>query len=336
MRAFVVPAGCRDSAQIRLVEQPDPVPGPGQVLVRIRAASLNYKDQAVAMGTYIGGPLTRDTIPLSDGSGDVLAVGAGVTTVRPGDRVVAMFHQVPPDGSPSGTRQALGGPLDGMLAELAVLYEDGLLPIPEGLSYEEAACLPCAGVTAWHALMHAGRPLTAGDTVLALGTGGVSTFALQFAAAAAARVIVTSSSDEKIARGRSLGASDGINYKTTPDWDVATRNLTEGKGVDHIVEVGGAGTLPRSFKAVRLGGQIALIGVLAGGGEVDPRPLLMRNIRLQGIYVGSRAMFEAMNRAIALHKLRPLIDRVFPFEQAADAYKHLESRAHFGKIVIKI
>src|SRR5215471_15964240 len=161
MRAYVVPAGCRDSSGIRCVERPDPAPGPGQVLVRIRAASLNYKDQAVAIGAYIGGPLTRDTIPISDGAGDVVAIGAGVTTFKPGDRVVATFSQIPPDGAPSGARQALGGPLDGLLAEFAVLYEDGLLAIPEGLTYEEAACLPCAGVTAWHALMHAGRPLTA-------------------------------------------------------------------------------------------------------------------------------------------------------------------------------
>jgi len=172
--------------------------------------------------------------------------------------------------------------------------------------------------------------------VLVQGTGGVSLFALQFAKLAGARVIATSSSDAKLARARELGASDGINYKTTPDWDVATRNLTEGLGVDHVVEVGGAGTLPRSMKAVRLGGHIALIGVLTGGGQVDPMPLLMKNIRLQGIYVGSRAMFEAMNRAIALHKLKPVIDRVFPFEQAVAAYQHLESGAHFGKVVIKV
>jgi NADPH:quinone reductase-like Zn-dependent oxidoreductase len=222
-----------------------------------------------------------------------------------------------------------------MLAERVVLPEGGVVRVPDHLSAEEAATLPCAALTAWHSLMEAGD-LKAGETVLIQGTGGVSLFALQFARMAGARVIATSSSDAKLARVREMGASDGINYKTTPDWDVATRNLTEGKGVDHVVEVGGAGTLPRSFKAVKVGGRIYLIGVLTGGGEVDPRPLLMKNIRLQGIYVGSRAMFEAMNRAIALHKLKPVIDRVFPFEQAPDAYRHLESGAHFGKVVIKI
>jgi len=338
MRAFVVPAGCRDSAEIRLVERPDPVPGPGQVLVRIRAASLNYKDQAVAMGTYIGGPLTRDTIPLSDGSGDVLGVGAGVTTVRPGDRVVAMFHQVPPDGSPSGTRQALGGPLDGMLAELAVLYEDGLLPIPEGLSYEDAACLPCAGVTAWHALMHAGRPLTAGDTVLAMGTGGVSTFALQFAAAAAARVIVTSSSDEKIARGRSLGASDGINYKTTPEWDQEVMKLTRGRGVDCVIEVGGLGTLNRSFQSLAFGGKVVLIGLLTGrnGGDVNPYTLMPKRGNLHGIFVGDRPMFVEMNKAIGASGIRPVVDKVFAFDDALAAYRHQASGKFVGKVVIRM
>ena len=338
MRAFVVPAGCRDSAEIRLVERPDPVPGPGQVLVRIRAASLNYKDQAVAVGAYIGGPLTRDTIPLSDGAGDVLAVGAGVTSFKPGDRVVATFNQVPPDGSPLGARQALGGPLDGMLAELAVLYEDGLLPIPEGLSYEEAACLPCAGVTAWHALMHAGRPLTPGDTVLALGTGGVSTFALQFAAAAAARVIVTSSSDEKIARGRSLGASDGINYRTTPDWDQEVMKLTRGRGVDCVIEVGGLGTLNRSFQSLAFGGKVVLIGLLTGrnGGDVNPYTLMPKRGNLHGIFVGDRPMFVEMNKAIGASGIRPVVDKVFAFDDALAAYRHQASGNFVGKVVIRM
>jgi NADPH:quinone reductase-like Zn-dependent oxidoreductase len=338
MRAYVVPAGCRDSSGIRCVERPDPTPGPGQVLVRIRAASLNYKDQAVALGAYIGGPLTRDTVPISDGAGDVVAIGAGVTTLKPGDRVVATFSQVPPDGSPLGARQALGGPLDGLLAELAVLYEDGLLPIPEGLTYEEAACLPCAGVTAWHALMHAGRPLTAGDTVLALGTGGVSTFALQFAAAAAARVIVTSSSDEKIARGRSLGASDGINYKTTPDWDQEVMKLTRGRGVDCVIEVGGVGTLNRSFQSLAFGGKVVLIGLLAGrnGGDVNPYTLMPKRGNLHGIFVGDRAMFVEMNRAIEASGIRPAVDTVFAFDDALAAYRHQASGNFVGKVVIRM
>jgi NADPH:quinone reductase-like Zn-dependent oxidoreductase len=338
MRAYVVPAGCRNSGEIRAGTRPDPVPGASQVLVRIRAASLNYRDQAIAVGTYIGGPLTRDTIPLSDGAGDVVAVGAGVTKFKPGDRVVATFNQVPPDGSPFGARQPLGAPLDGLLAELAVLYEDGVLPIPEGLSYEEAACLPCAGVTAWHALMHAGRPLTAGDTVLALGTGGVSTFALQFAAAAAARVIVTSSSDEKISRGRSLGASDGINYRTTPDWDQEVLKLTRGRGVDCVIEVGGVGTLNKSFQSLAFGGKVVLIGLLTGpnGGDINPYTLMPKRGNLHGIFVGDRAMFVEMNKAIEATGIRPVVDKVFDFDDAPAAYGHHASGHFVGKVVIRI
>jgi NADPH:quinone reductase-like Zn-dependent oxidoreductase len=337
MRAYVVPAGCRNSGDIRPVERPDPVPGPSQVLVRIRAASLNYRDQAVAMGAYFGGPLTRDTIPLSDGAGDVVAVGPGVTRFRPGDRVVATFNQIPPDGSPFSAGQALGGPLDGVLAELVVLFEDGVLPIPEGLSYDEAACLPCAGVTAWHALMHAGRPLTAGDTVLALGTGGVSTFALQFAAAAAARVIVTSSSDEKIARGRSLGASDGINYRTTPEWDQEVLKLTRGRGVDCVIEVGGVGTLNRSFQSLAVGGKVVLIGLLAGrNGDVNPYTLMPKRGNLHGIFVGDRTMFVEMNKAIEASGIRPVVDKVFAFDDALAAYRHQASGNFVGKVVIRM
>ena len=338
MRAYIVPASCRDSAEIRLVERPNPTPGPSQVLVRIRAASLNYRDQAIAVGQYIGGPLTRDTIPLSDGAGDVVAVGPGVTTFKPGDRVVATFNQTPPDGSPFGARQALGSPLDGMLAELVVLYEDGVLPIAEGLSYEEAACLPCAGVTAWHALMHAGRPLAAGDTVLALGTGGVSTFALQFAAAAAARVIVTSSSDEKIVRGRSLGASDGINYRTTPDWDQEVLKLTRGRGVDCVIEVGGVGTLNRSFQSLAFGGKVVLIGLLTGraGGDINPYTLMPKRGNLHGIFVGDRPMFVEMNKAIEANGLRPVVDKVFAFDDAPAAYRHQASGNFVGKVVIRM
>jgi NADPH:quinone reductase-like Zn-dependent oxidoreductase len=338
MRAYIVPAGSRSTTEIRPVERPDPVPGPHQALIRIRAASLNYKDQAVAAGVYMGGPVTRDTIPLSDGAGDVVAVGPGVRTLKPGDRVVATFNQVPSDGSPSGAKQALGGPLDGMLAELVVLYEDGLLPIPDGLSYEEAACLPCAGVTAWHALMHAGRPLSAGETVLALGTGGVSTFALQFAAAAAARVIVTSSSDEKIARGRSLGASDGINYRTTPDWDQEVLKLTGGRGVDCVIEVGGIGTLNKSFQSLAFGGKVVLIGVLAArnGGDVNPYTLMPKRGNLHGIFVGDHAMFVEMNTAIEARGIRPVVDKVFAFDDTPDAYRHQASGNFVGKVVIRM
>ena len=321
---------------LRREDLPEPKAGPGRVVVRVRAASLNYRDLLVIKGSYARN-LPLPLVPLSDGAGEVAEVGPGVTKFKPGDRVAGCFFSNWGDGplTESASKSALGGAVDGMLAEQVVLPEGGLVKVPDHLSDEEAATLPCAALTAWHALMEGGG-LKAGQTVLVQGTGGVSLFALQFARIAGARVIATSSSDAKLARARELGASDGINYKTTADWDVAARNLTEGTGVDHVVEVGGAGTLPRSMKAVRLGGHIALIGVLAGAGEVDTRPLLMKNIRLQGIYVGSRAMFEAMNRAIALHKLKPVIDRVFPFDRAVDAYKHMESGTHFGKIVIKV
>ena len=221
-----------------------------------------------------------------------------------------------------------------MLAEQVVLSEDGLVAVPEHLTFEEAAALPCAAVTAWNGLIEGG--LRPGETVLTLGTGGVSLFALQIARLAGARVIVTSSSDEKLARAKQLGASDGVNYKTTPEWDKKVRELTGGVGVDHVVEVGGAGTLSRSLKAVRTGGHISLIGVLAGGGECNPTPVLMKAVRLQGVFVGSRAMFEAMNRTFGVHGLHPVIDRVFPFEETRAAYRHLESSAHFGKIVIRL
>ncbi len=222
-----------------------------------------------------------------------------------------------------------------MLAEARVFPQDALVPFPDHLSYEEASTLPCAAVTAWHALM-VGRGLTPGDTVLVQGTGGVSIFALQFAHLAGARVIATSSKDDKLERVRKLGASDGINYKTIPDWDTAVRALTGGSGVDHVIEVGGAGTLGKSLKAVRTGGRISLIGVLSGAGDVNFVPILMRNIQVQGIFVGSRAMFEAMNRAITLHQLRPVVDRVFEFDQAPAALKYLESGAHLGKVVIRV
>ncbi|MBI3837540.1 MAG: NAD(P)-dependent alcohol dehydrogenase, partial [Planctomycetia bacterium] len=234
-------------------------------------------------------------------------------------------------------RSALGGGgPDGMLAELVAISEEGVVHVPAHLSDEEAATLPCAAVTAWHALIGEGT-LKAGDTVLVQGTGGVSIFALQFARLNGARVIATSSRDEKLARSVQLGASDGINYKTTPKWDERVRELTGGVGVDYVVEVGGAGTLTQSMRAVKTGGQISLIGVLTGGaGQVNPLPILMKNIRVQGIFVGSREMFEAMNRAIAEHKMKPIVDRVFGFNEVADAFRYMETGAHFGKVAIRV
>ncbi len=337
MRSWIVPAGCKNSGEIRLAEQPDPRPGPNQVLIRIRAVSLNYRDQAVALGMYIGGPVTRDTIPLSDGAGEVVSVGPGVTRFNPGDRVVAMFTQVPPGGSPFGARLALGSPLDGMLAEQIVLYEDGLLPVPAGLSFEEAACLPCAGVTAWNGLMHAGQPIKAGDTVLVLGTGGVSTFALLFAHAAGARVIATSSSDDKLTKAKALGASDGINYTRTPDWDQAVLKLTGGAGVNCVIEVGGVGTMNRSFQSLAVGGKVVLIGLLTGReGEVNPYTLMPKYGSLHGIFVGDKRMFELMNRAIEVNGIKPVVDTVFPFSETPAAYQLQASGKFMGKVVITI
>jgi NADPH:quinone reductase-like Zn-dependent oxidoreductase len=238
------------------------------------------------------------------------------------------------DVTETAARSALGGGIEGVLAEQVVFSADGLVAVPEHLSDEEAATLPCAAVTAWHALITEGR-VTAGDTVLIQGTGGVSLFALLFARLHGARVIATSSSDAKLERARQLGASDGVNYKAVADWDKRVRGLTDDVGVDHVVEVGGAGTLGKSLRAVRMGGRIYLIGVLAGGGEVNPLPTLMKNVRIQGIFVGSREMFEAMNRAIALNKMRPVVDRVFEFNEVQAALRHMERAAHFGKICIR-
>jgi NADPH:quinone reductase-like Zn-dependent oxidoreductase len=321
---------------LRLEGLPDPVPGPGEVLVRIRAASLNFRDLMITKGQY-SRSLSLPLIPLSDGAGEVAEVGPGVARFKPGDRVAATFMIAWIDGelTEAKARSALGGAIDGVLAEARAFPQDALVPIPEHLSYEEASTLPCAAVTAWHALM-VGRPITPGETMLVQGTGGVSLFALQFGRLAGARVIATSSRDDKLERARRMGASDGINYKTTPDWDVPVRALTGGIGVDHVVEVGGAGTFGKSLRSVRLGGRISLIGVLSGAGDVSFLPAVMKNVQVQGIYVGSRAMFEAMNRAITLHQLHPVIDRVFPFEQAIEALHYLESGAHIGKVVIRV
>jgi NADPH:quinone reductase-like Zn-dependent oxidoreductase len=289
---------------------------------------LNYRDQAVVLGQYFGGAVSRDTIPLSDGAGEVVVVGAGVSTVKPGDRVAGTFFQPAPP-------LALGSPLDGMASELVALPEAGVVPIPDHLSYEQAACLPCAGVTAWHALFRAGRPVKAGDTVLVLGTGGVSMSALQLARAAGARVIATSSSDEKLARAQALGASDVINYARTPAWEQEIRRLTGGRGVDCVIEIGGAGTLARSMQSLARGGKVTLIGFLAGReGDTNPTPLMMTGGSLHGIFVGDREMFEEMNRAIAVNGITPVVDRVYPFGQALEAYRHHRSGAFVGKVVI--
>lgn len=337
MKAYVIRKGSQSLDSLERVEMDEPKPGPTQVLVRVRATSLNYRDQAVITGQYFGGILQRDTIPLSDGAGEVAAVGSDVSRFKVGDRVAGTFFQVWVDGVPDRSKMmALGSPADGMLVEYVVLDQDGLVSLPAHFSYEEGATLPCAAVTAWNALMVSGY-VKPGDTVLALGTGGVSIFALQFAKMAGARVIITSSSDEKLERAKLLGADAGINYRSTPDWDQEVLKLTDGRGVDHVIEVGGSGTLARSFQAVGYRGQVSLIGVLSGReGDTTPHPLMLKGARLQGIFVGNRAMFEDMNRAIEVNQLRPVVDKVFPFEEAKQAYPYQLSGAHFGKIVISV
>jgi NADPH:quinone reductase-like Zn-dependent oxidoreductase len=332
MRAWTIPSFGLDS--LKLADRPEPTPGAGQVLVAVRAVSLNYRDLLIVKGLYNPRmPLPR--VPCSDAAGDVVAVGPGATRVAIGDKVCGTFmqHWVAGRITDAAGRSALGGDIDGVLAERVVLAEEGVVKYPVHLSAEEAATLPCAALTAWHAL--AGGGVRAGETVLLQGTGGVSIFALEIARQFGARVLITSGSDEKLARALQMGAAAGVNYRTTPDWDKWTRSQTGGLGVDHVVEVGGAGTLERSCKAARTGGHIALIGVLAGTGSVNPMPVLMRSLTVRGIFVGSREMFEDMNRAFELHQTRPVIDRVFNFEEFPAALRHLESGAHFGKVVVR-
>jgi NADPH:quinone reductase-like Zn-dependent oxidoreductase len=322
---------------LKLVERATPKLRPSEVLMRVRATSLNYRDLVTVKGGAVTRGIRLPLVPLSDGAGEVVEVGAEVTRFKPGERVVASFFQSWLAGLPHSSffRSALGGALDGMLTEYIALSENGLVRIPDYMSFEEAATLPCAAVTSWNALVSMGR-ITAGETVLVLGTGGVSIFALQFARMHGARVIATSSSDAKLARLRELGASGLINYKTTPDWEAQVLEMTGGDGVDHVIEVGGAGTLGKSIHAVKLGGRISLIGLLAGGAQIDPMPMLLKSVTLQGIFVGSREMFEEMNRAMEINGVHPVIDRVFPFGQARDAYRYLESGAHFGKVCIAV
>jgi NADPH:quinone reductase-like Zn-dependent oxidoreductase len=321
---------------LTLMEGDIPTPGRGQVLVRIRAASLNFRDLSVATGRYVMGTLPPNLVPLSDGAGEVVETGPDVTRVKPGDRVAGIFMQGWLGGElePAHRETALGGAIDGVLAEYVVFDQQGLVHIPPHLSYAQAATLPCAAVTAWNALTGL-NPILPGQTVLVLGTGGVSIFALQFAVAAGARVIATSSSDAKLQRARALGAADGINYTQTPEWQAEVRRLTMGRGVDHVVEVGGPGTLPRSIAAARLGGVVSMIGVLTRG-QIDPLSILAGGVIVRGVFVGSRAMFESMNRAIALHEIEPVIDRIFPLEEAPHAYRTLKSAQHVGKIVISL
>lgn len=321
---------------LALVERDIPKPKDNEVLVKFHAVSLNYRDLLMVTGKY-NPNLKTPIIPCSDGAGEVIEVGKNVKRWKIGDRVMPTFMQGWIDGEIEykKARTALGGDLDGCLCEFGTFHEEGLVKIPESLSYVEAATLPCAALTAYNALFISGR-LKPGEIVLTQGTGGVSIFALQFAKAAGAKVFILSSSDEKLQRAKKLGADELINYKEVFDWDQTVLRLTEKRGVDHVIELGGAGTLQRSLKAVKMGGHVAVIGVLAGNGEFDPLLIIMKAIRLQGIFVGSREMFEQMNKFIEKQQIRPVIDRVFEFENTLEAFKFMESGSHFGKIVIKL
>ena len=302
----------------------------------MQAASLNYRDLLIPRGHYMGGTVTVNTIPLSDGTGEIIAVGSAVTRFKVGERVAGTFFRGWMDGRPPrGALPALGAPpVDGVLAQLVAFDEQDAVAVPAHLSAAGAATLPCAGVTAWRAL--ADGHIAPGESVLVLGTGGVSMFALQFARLAGARVIVTSSSDEKLARAKALGADAGINYRTHPEWEREVLKLTDGRGVDHVVDVGGAGTLPHSIGSVAVGGRVAMIGVLTGVGAAgSPYGLLGKQASLNGVFVGSRGHFERMNAAISGNKMQPVVDREFGFDEAPAAYSHLESGKHFGKVVIR-
>lgn len=317
----------------KLVERDVPTPGPGQALVQVKATSLNYRDLVMAQNPRQRHPY----VPLSDGAGEVAAVGEGVTQVAVGDRVAGNFFLNWVDGDVRAEVHdaAMGGSVDGMLAEYVVLPAEALVPLPDYLTYEQAATLPCAAVTVWNALFEQSK-LTPGETVLLLGTGGVSLFGMQFAKMVGAKVILTSSSDAKLERARALGADETINYKTTPDWDKAVWQLTGKRGVDHVIEVGGGGTMERSLRSARSGGTVSAIGVLTGfDSKIDPFLIVGRSLRVNGIYVGSVAMFERMLAAMTQNRIEPIIDRVFPFAEAPQALEYLASGSHFGKIVVR-
>lgn len=324
-------------AALRLVELQRPTPGPQQVLIRVHAASLNYRDLEMAGGTYQGQPQHAFTL-LSDGAGEVVEVGSAVTRFKPGERVIGCFWQGWESGrlGDAGNALALGGPLDGMLGEYALLDERGVVPGPARLSWEEAATLPCAALTAWQALVVEGQ-LKAGDWVLLQGSGGVSLFALQFALLHGARVIVSSSQDDKLQRLQALGATGLINYRRTPEWHQQVMALTDGQGVDHVLEVGGPRSFTQSLLSLRPSGQVNVIGYLGGQqGEINPLLILQRNARVRGIAVGPRQSFESMNRAIEASGMRPLLDSVHDWLDLPKALAHLQSGRHFGKVVLRL
>lgn len=320
---------------LALNERPSPQPGQGEILVGVQASSINFRDLST-----IENPVPRGVIypliPNSDGAGEVLGVGTGVTRFKTGDRVAGCFFQSWTDGGISAEAMvsAMGGAVDGILAEKVVLNEAGAVHIPAHMSFEEAATLPCAGLTAWNCLLEQGG-LKAGNTALFLGTGGVSITGLQIAKMVGARAIITSSSDEKLARAKNLGADELINYRQTPDWEARVLEMTNGAGVDVTIETGGGGTLEKTIEATRVGGTISLIGVLTGG-TINPTAVMRKSIRLQGVYVGNRRMFEDMNAAFALNRIHPVVDQVFEFEEARAAYHAMRAAGHFGKLVVKV
>ncbi len=322
---------------LTLTERDEPKPAANEVLVKFHAFSLNYRDLMMVKGLY-NPKLKTPLVPFSDGAGEVVEIGENVTKFKVGDRVMPIFMQGWIDGGVDSEKRktALGGDLDGVLREFGTFDENGVVCIPEHFSYDEAATLPCAAVTAYNALFESGR-MKSNDSILLQGTGGVSIFALQMASVLGTKIIITSSSDEKLEKAKDLGATDLINYKNREDWDKAVLELTEKQGVDHIVEVGGAGTMAKSLNAVKVGGNIAVIGILSGNGEINPVHILMKAVKLQGIFVGSRQMFEAMNQMFTQHKhLKPIIDKTFDLGEVKEALKYMESGSHFGKIVVKI
>lgn len=336
MKSWRLEKGATSLDSLQMAELAKPVPLRGEVLIRVRACSINYRDQLIPLGQYMGGAITQDCTPLSDGVGVVEAVGEGVTGFKPGDRVAGTFFQNWVSGPPRPDQGAALGapPAPGMLAEYVALPESGVVPMAKSLSFEEAATLPCAGVTAWNALMEGQPPAGPGRWVAVLGTGGVSLLALQIAKAAGALVLVTSSSDAKLERAKALGADLAINYVTTPEWGAEAMRQTG--GIDHIVEVGGQGTLSQSMAAVGFGGEIAFIGVLSREGHANPRDMMTKAGRLRGVFVGSALMARRLNAAVDACGIKPVVDRVFEFDEARAAFDYQASAALFGKVVIRI
>ncbi|WP_437640306.1 zinc-dependent alcohol dehydrogenase family protein [Sorangium sp. So ce854] len=339
MKAVIIRKNASDIDAWTLAERPAPTPGPGEVLVRIRAASINYRDLMIARGLF-GGDRKNDLIPLADAAGEVVALGAGVRRWKAGDRVLSTYFPTWASGPFREEYRATApgaGRNDGVLAELVVFAEDALVRAPAHLGFDEAATLPCAAVTAWTALFESWPRPAPGATVLVQGTGGVSLFAAQLARAAGLRVIATSSSAAKIERLHALGVADTIDYRQHPEWHEEVLRLTRGEGVDRVIEVGGAGTLPRSLQAVKPGGVVSLIGLLTGIGDpIDPMPILLRPVRVEGVMVGSRQSFIDLLSTLEAHAIRPVLDEVFPLERASDALARLAAGKHFGKIVIRL